>query len=143
MTYPARRMPLDLALVGKPTAPSVWEYTWKDTVLYALGVGAKQAELDYLYEGRGPRVLPSFAVVSKFQPMLDLLGRSGGNMAMIVHGGERVTVHGPLAPSGKLTTTATRRTRRRSSARATSRRRSPSRSRRRRSRRCSTGSRGT
>ena len=53
-------MPLDLSLVGKPTAPVVWDYTWKDTVLYALGVGAKQAELDYLYEGRGPRVLPEF-----------------------------------------------------------------------------------
>jgi acyl dehydratase len=100
-------MALDLSLIGKPTAPVVWDYTWKDTVLYALGVGAKRAELDYLYEGRGPKVLPSFAVVSKFQPMLDLLGRSGGNLAMIVHGGERVTVHAPLAPSGKLTTTAT------------------------------------
>ena len=100
-------MPLDLSLVGKPSAPSTWDYAWKDTVLYALGVGAKQAELDYLYEGRGPRVLPSFAVVSKFQPMIELLGRSGGNMAMIVHGGERVTLHAPLAPSGKLTTIAT------------------------------------
>ncbi|HEY8087540.1 MAG TPA: MaoC/PaaZ C-terminal domain-containing protein [Polyangiaceae bacterium] len=100
-------MPLDLSLVGKPSAPHTWEYGWKDTVLYALGVGAKQAELDYLYEGRGPRVLPSFAVVSKFAPMLDLLAKSGGNMAMIVHYGERVTVHGPLAPHGKLVTTAT------------------------------------
>jgi acyl dehydratase len=99
-------MPLDLSLVGKPSAPHVWEYAWKDTVLYALGVGAKQAELDYLYEGRGPRVLPSFAVVSKFAPMLELLGKSGGNMAMIVHYGERVTVHGPLAPGGRLVTTA-------------------------------------
>ena len=100
-------MPLDLSLVGKPSAPHTWEYSWKDTVLYALGVGAKQDELDYLYEGRGPRVLPGFAVVSKFAPMLELLGKSGGNMAMIVHYGERVQVHAPLAPSGKLTTTAT------------------------------------
>jgi acyl dehydratase len=103
----ARVMALDLSLVGKQTAPVTWEYGWKDTVLYALGVGAKQAELDYLFEGRGPRVLPSFAVVSKFPPMIELLGRTGGNLAMIVHGSERVTVHGPIAPSGKLTTTAT------------------------------------
>jgi acyl dehydratase len=75
--------------------------------LYALGVGAKRDELDYLYEGRGPKVLPSFAVVSKFQPMLDLLASLGGNLAMIVHGGERVLVHGPIAPAGKLRTTAT------------------------------------
>jgi acyl dehydratase len=100
-------MPLDLSLVGKPSATSVCEYTWKDVVLYALGVGAKQGELDYLYEGRGPRVLPSFAVVSKFQPMLDLLASLGGNLAMIVHGGERVVVHAPLAAAGKLRTTAT------------------------------------
>jgi acyl dehydratase len=100
-------MPLDRTLTGKPTSPSTWEYTWKDVVLYALGVGAKRAELDYLYEGRGPRVLPSFAVVSKFQPMLELLGKTGGNLAMIVHGAERVVVHGPIAPSGKLRTTAT------------------------------------
>jgi acyl dehydratase len=100
-------MALDLSLVGKATAPAASDYTWKDTVLYALGVGAKRDELDYLYEGRGPKVLPSFAVVSKFQPMLDLLARTGGNLAMIVHGGERVTVHAPLAPNGTLKTTAT------------------------------------
>jgi acyl dehydratase len=100
-------MALDLSLVGKPSTTAVWEYTWKDTVLYALGVGAKTSELDYLYEGRGPQVLPSFAVVSKFQPMLHLLARLGGNLSMIVHGGERVVVHAPIAPSGKLHTTAT------------------------------------
>jgi acyl dehydratase len=100
-------MSLDLSLVGKPSAPFAWEYTWKDTALYALGVGAKRDELDYLYEGRGPRVFPSFAVVSKFQPMIALLSRLGGNLAMIVHGGERVVAHAPLAPSGKLRTVAT------------------------------------
>jgi acyl dehydratase len=76
-------------------------------VLYALGVGAKREELDFLYEGRGPKVLPSFAVVPKFQPMLDLLASSGGNMSLIVHGGERVTLHAPIAPNGTFVTTAT------------------------------------
>jgi len=102
-------MALDLSLVGKPGPPSTWQYAWKDVVLYALGVGARRDELDYLYEGRGPKVLPSFAVVSKFAPMLELLARTGGNMAMIVHGAERVVVHGPLAPSGTLRTTLTMR----------------------------------
>jgi acyl dehydratase len=76
-------------------------------VLYALGVGAKHDELDYLYEQRGPKILPSFAVVPKFQPMLDLLASTGGDLAMLVHAGERVTLHAPLAPSGRLVTTAT------------------------------------
>ena len=102
-------MPLDLSLVGKPSATSsVWDYTWKDAVLYALGVGAKRDEARLpLREGRGPRVLPSFAVVSKFQPKLESLGGLGGNLAMIVHGGERVVAHAPLAPNGRLHTTAT------------------------------------
>jgi acyl dehydratase len=100
-------MPLDLSIVGKPGAPSTFEYSWKDAVLYALGVGAKKEELDYLYEGRGPKVLPSFAVVPMFRPMLDQLSKTGGNLAMLVHGGERVTLHAPIAPSGKLVTTAT------------------------------------
>src|SRR5580692_3579375 len=99
-------MPLDLSLVGKPGPKSTFEYSWKDTVLYALGVGAKREELDWLYEGRGPKVLPSFAVVPKFQPMLDLLSKSGGNLSMLVHNAEKVTVHAPLAPSGILTTRA-------------------------------------
>ncbi len=99
-------MPLDLALVGRPTPATSLDYTWKDVVLYALGVGAKKDELDYLYEGRGPKVLPSFAVVLKFPPMLDLLAQTRGNLAMVVYGGERVALHGPLAPSGKLVTKA-------------------------------------
>jgi acyl dehydratase len=98
-------MPLDLSLVGAQSSPAVFDYTWKDVVSYALGVGAKKDELDYLYEGRGPKVLPSFVVVSKFPPMLATLAKTGGNLAMVVHGAERVTLHAPLAPAGKLVTT--------------------------------------
>src|SRR5580700_3898305 len=98
-------MALDLSVVGKTGEPSRYVYSWKDTVLDALGVGAKREELDYLYEGRGPKVLPSFAVVPMFRPMLDQLSKTGGNLAMLVHGGERVTLHEPIAPSGKLVTT--------------------------------------
>src|SRR5580693_262186 len=105
--HPSRPMPLDLSLVGQPGAASTLSYSWKDTALYALGVGARKDELDYLYEGRGPKVLPSFAVVPKFPPMLELLAKTGGSLAMIVHGGERVRVHAPLPPAGVLSTTAT------------------------------------
>ena len=99
-------MAFDLSLVEKLGAPSVFAYTWKDVVLYALGVGAKRDAIDYLYEGKGPKVLPSFAVVPKFPPLLDRLSRSGGNLANVVYGGERVVVHAPMAPHGVLTTTA-------------------------------------
>ena len=99
-------MPFDRSLVGRWTPPATTEITARDTALYALGVGAKREELDLLYEGRGPKVLPSFAVVPKFQPMLDLLAKCGGDLAMIVHTAERVTAHAPLEPRGTLSTTA-------------------------------------
>lgn len=100
-------MPFDLALAGHSEPSSTFEYTWKDTVLYALGVGAKRDELDYLYEGRGPRVLPSFAVIPKLRPMLALLKKTRGDLTKMVHEGERVAVHAPLAARGTLSTTVT------------------------------------
>ncbi len=99
-------MALDLSLVGKESAPCTFTYSWKDLALYALGIGAKRDELDYLYEGRGPKVIPSFAVVPMFQPMFELLAKLGGDLAMIVHGSQRVRVPGALPSSGTLTTVA-------------------------------------
>jgi len=100
-------MPFDLSIVGKPTAPASFSYTWKDTVLYALGIGARKDELDYLYEGRGPKVYPSFAVVPMFGPMLEVIAKSGADLSMIVHGGEKVLIKKQFAPSATLHTTAT------------------------------------
>jgi acyl dehydratase len=99
-------MPLDLTQIGKPTPDAIYTYDWHQAALYALGIGAKKDELDYLFEGRGPKVYPSFAVVPKFPPMLDVLGKSGGSLAMVVHGGEKVVIHKPFAPKGTLRTTA-------------------------------------
>jgi acyl dehydratase len=99
-------MPFDRSLAGQWTPPVSSEVGWRDTALYALGVGAKREELELLYEGRGPKVLPSFAVVPKFQPMLDLLAKSGGDLSLLVHNAEKVTVHAPLRSRGKLVTRA-------------------------------------
>jgi acyl dehydratase len=99
-------MAFDLSIVGKPGEPSTFEYAWKDIVLYALGIGAKVDELDYLYEGRGPIVHPSFAVVPTFAPLLELVSATKADLAMIVHGGQRVRMHAPIPPSGTFHTTA-------------------------------------
>ena len=98
-------MALDLSIVGKPLEPQMFSYAWKDTVLYALGIGATKEELDYLYEGRGPKVFPSFAVVPMFKPMLDGIVATGGDLAMVVHGKQRVRLHAELPPAATLTTT--------------------------------------
>lgn len=97
-------MTLDPASIGRTTAPALHPYRWQDVVLYALGVGARQAELDFLFEGRGPKVLPTYAVVPAFAPVADLFGSLGGNLLGVVHGGQTVRLHAPFAPSGTLTT---------------------------------------
>jgi len=50
-------------------------------------------------------VLPSFAVVPMFQPMFELVAKTGGNLAMVVHGAQRVRLHAQLPSSATLTTT--------------------------------------
>ncbi len=99
-------MPLDLSAVGAKCEPQEFKYTWKDVVLYALGIGATKDELDYLYEAKGPKVYPSFAVVPAFQPMALVLGKTGGNPMNILHGGEAVRLHKPIPPEGTMTTVA-------------------------------------
>lgn len=99
-------MGINLSLVGKKSDAVPFSYTWKDVVLYALGVGAKVDELDFLYEGRGPKVLPTFAVVPSFAAMMSVAGDLGANPMMILHGEQKVILHRPIPPSATLKTTS-------------------------------------
>ena len=99
-------MALDLSCVGVTTEPTRHAYAWKDVALYALGVGATRDELDYLYEGRGPKVLPSFAVIPAWAALLRAMAGAGVTFDNVVHGHQKVTVKGPLAPAATLLTTA-------------------------------------
>ncbi|MFO0561900.1 MAG: MaoC/PaaZ C-terminal domain-containing protein [Polyangiales bacterium] len=99
-------MTFTIDAVRKDTEPFSFSYSWKDAVLYALGVGAKASELDYLYEGRGPKVLPSFAVIPAFEPVMKAIERINGPMDKVVHGTQRVKIHKPFAPKATLLTTA-------------------------------------
>jgi len=84
-------------------APETCAYQADDTILYALGLGAGDTaeDLGFVYE-KGLRALPTFAV---------LMARSSGafitdggiDLAMIVHGEQRLTIHEPLPPEGRLT----------------------------------------
>ncbi len=96
-------MPIDLSAVGKDLPSSTFEYTEKDVMLYALGVGATTDELDFVYE-KNLKVLPTYAVIagmSAMGGMMDVL--EGVNPAMLVHGEQRIELRGPLHTSGKLT----------------------------------------
>ncbi len=100
-------MSLDLSTVGYKTAAHDFKYDWKTVALYALGIGAKKDDLDYLYEAKGPKVFPTFAVIPTFAPIGEALAKTGGNFAMVVHGGQVVRIHAPIPPEGTFKTTAT------------------------------------
>jgi acyl dehydratase len=90
-------------LVGLKGEPTEYSWTSKDAMLYALGVGARPYEdLDFLFEGKGPRVLPTFAVIGGMAGMGVIGQIEGLNPALILHGGESITLHRELPPDGKV-----------------------------------------
>jgi acyl dehydratase len=97
-------MALNIDATGKRTAPIELSYRWQDVALYALGVGAKASELDFLYEKRGPEVLPTFAVIPAFEANRELFDVVGGDLTGVVHGSQKIVLHRPFAPEGKLVT---------------------------------------
>jgi acyl dehydratase len=99
-------MSLDLSTVGFETEAFSFEYDWKTAALYALGVGCKRSELDYLYEARGPKVLPSFAVVPAYPALETLVRKAGADMNKVVHGAQEVRLHAPIPASATLETVA-------------------------------------
>jgi acyl dehydratase len=101
---------MNLDAVGAVSQPARHSWTSKDALLYALGVGAGQTdptgfELEFTTEnskGVEQRVLPTIPVV---------IGMGGGpglpswgdfNFAMLLHGEQGVTVHGPIPPDGEV-----------------------------------------
>jgi len=97
-------MALKIEAVGHQTEPIEHEYDWKDVVLYALGVGARvDLELDLLYEKRGPRVLPTYAVVPVWPALHQLVDAVGGDFLGVVHMGQSIRLHRPFESSGRLT----------------------------------------
>jgi len=97
-------MTLNPEAVGLESSEHTLRFDWKTLVLYALGIGAKRAELDYLYEARGPKVFPTFAVVPGYPLLFELLGRSGGSLTQVVHATQSVRMHAPLPRYGELAT---------------------------------------
>jgi len=73
-------MALNLDAIGKKIGPFTKDYTWKDTVLYALGVGTGFYDLDYCYE-KNTKVIPSFAITTIYDLMPELATASNVNLA--------------------------------------------------------------
>ncbi|MFX0020957.1 MAG: MaoC/PaaZ C-terminal domain-containing protein [Candidatus Hermodarchaeota archaeon] len=94
---------LDLSIIGKKTEEIIFEYDWKDVVLYALGIGAQINDLKFLYErySEGLQVFPSFAcIVAASGLQLKRLGKI--NFSHFVHGEQSIKLYQPFSPSGKI-----------------------------------------
>lgn len=99
--------PLSAELVGRTFDPIETSWTSKDVLLYACGVGARPpAELDFLFEGKGPLVLPTFAVVPGMLSMGALFAAGLDiNPMMILHGEQAITLHRPIPSDCTATVT--------------------------------------
>lgn len=91
-------------LVGLKGDPSPYSYDEKDAMLYNVGIGARPYEdVEFLYEGKGPKVFPTFAVIGGMAGMGVMGQLEGVNPVMILHGEQSITLHRELPPRAKLT----------------------------------------
>lgn len=92
---------LSADLVGRSFDPIETSWDAKDVMLYACGVGARPPEeLDLLFEGKGPKVLPTYGVIPGMLAMGSLF--SAGldiNPMMILHGEQAITLHREIPAS--------------------------------------------
>ena len=99
-------MALNLDAIGKKIGPFTKDYSWKDVVLYALGVGAGFSDLDYCYE-KNLKVIPSFGITTIYDFMPQLAATSNVNLAGVLHGEQELIFHNPIPAEGTLTTEGT------------------------------------
>ncbi|MGZ6236249.1 MAG: MaoC/PaaZ C-terminal domain-containing protein, partial [Syntrophales bacterium] len=96
-------MPLNVDAIGKKIGPLTKEYTWKDVVLYALGIGAGFHEIDYVYEKR-LKVIPTFSIAMIFDFFREVAAASHINIAGVLHVGQDIIFHNPIPSSGTMIT---------------------------------------
>ncbi|MFZ5868002.1 MAG: MaoC/PaaZ C-terminal domain-containing protein [Thermodesulfobacteriota bacterium] len=93
-----------LDLIGKKYGPIPFKYTWKDVVLYALGIGAQTDELPFIYENAkgGLRVFPSFGTVMGTGLWTKFFGDMDVDHSRFIHGEQAVKLYRPIPPEGTV-----------------------------------------
>jgi acyl dehydratase len=90
--------------LGATTTPRLVTWTDRDTLLYALGVGAGVGDLALTTENSHDvpqQVLPTFAVI--VAAPFDAVGVLGTvSLSRMLHGGQGIRVHRPLPAAGSL-----------------------------------------
>jgi acyl dehydratase len=97
------RAEISREIVGLTLDPIEFEWVERDAILYALGVGARPPEdLDFLYEARGPRVLPSFALIANWYAVRGLGQKIDTKGCTVVHAEQQLELMRPLPPVGRV-----------------------------------------
>jgi len=104
-------MPIDPdAVSAAPVEPAEYSWTSKDTLLYAIGVGAGSidpvgSELEFTTENSADveqRVLPTYAVIPGLSARTPGFGTF--NPAMLIHGEQQIELHREIPPAGTAMT---------------------------------------
>ena len=97
-------MPIDPTAIGAVTDAQRNQWTDRDTMLYALGVGAGTEDLPFTTDNSHDipqQVLPTFAVICC--PAFGAATKVGSfNWGMLLHGSQAIRLHAPLPASGEL-----------------------------------------
>ncbi|MEE6164984.1 MULTISPECIES: MaoC/PaaZ C-terminal domain-containing protein [unclassified Mycolicibacterium] len=97
-------MPINPNAIGEKTDPYVFEWTDRDTLLYAVGVGAGLDDLQFTTENSHDieqQVLPTYAIIA-CSPFAAAAKIGTFNFGMLLHGSQEIRVTKPLPPAGKL-----------------------------------------
>lgn len=101
-------MAIDPSAIGAVTEPRIYEWTDRDTLLYALGVGAGTNDLAFTTENSHDipqQVLPTFAVICCMGfAAAPLVGSF--NWGKLLHGSQEIRLSAPLPAAGALSVVA-------------------------------------
>ncbi len=96
-------MSLNVKARGETIGPLKKRYSWRDVILYALGVGAGFEELEYVYE-KNLKVVPTFSIAAIFDFLIQMWEKSAINPAGLLHGEQEIKFHHPLPIEGTFIT---------------------------------------
>ncbi|UXA19134.1 MaoC/PaaZ C-terminal domain-containing protein [Mycobacterium sp. SMC-4] len=97
-------MPIDAQAIGATTDPQLFEWSDRDTLLYALGVGAGVGDLALTTENSHDvvqQVLPTYAVIA-CSPFAAAARIGSFDFSRLLHGSQSIRVFAPLPPAGRL-----------------------------------------
>ncbi|OBJ72992.1 MaoC/PaaZ C-terminal domain-containing protein [Mycobacterium sp. 1274756.6] len=97
-------MPIDPNAIGATAEPTLTKWSERDTMLYALGVGAGVDDLAFTTENSHDipqQVLPTYAVICCIG--FGAVGKIGEfDFSKLLHGSQQIRLFAPLPPSGRL-----------------------------------------